>query len=122
MILRPLPTLLLRATVDRNARLVLPQWSRSVACYAGFVEPPDGAYRMVQVLTDAPLYFDYSIEDGGRDYDMMRIPREGVIAPFPVMPEQELYAMSEFRPGVNEASLVRASLIVQHWIPVSEVP
>jgi hypothetical protein len=85
--------------------------------YANFEPAPVGAYRMVQVLTEGAIYIDFTQQVGGRDYEMLRIPSVGVITPFPVMPEEQLFAMSEFTPGVDGASLVRASLIVQHWIP-----
>jgi hypothetical protein len=123
MIFQPLPTLLLRMTLNRVGRLVLPAWAPIAGSpYESFPSPPPGAYRMVQVLTERSIYIDYELASAnGRDYEMMHVPGStGVVAPFPVMADQELYALSAFNPGVNEASLVRASLIVQHWVPLSE--
>ena len=108
------PSELLRATVKREVRVILgPE-----------LDAPPGSYRLVQVFTPDILFlsFDKPSEDtaGGRDYLMAKIPAGvGVIAPFPMLPEQTLYAMAASTPGTDHASLVFASLLVQHWAHVN---
>lgn len=104
-------TELLRATVDRNARCILePDMSA-----------PDNSYRMVQVLAPSAIFLSFddpaTTGAGGRDFQMMRVPLTvGSLAPFPVFKDQALYAMADFTQGADEASMVQASLIVQHWL------
>lgn len=117
---------ILRATVDRNVRCVLPKLE----------DAPEGSYRMVQILTPETIFIAFETtltwDDkdgkyisiptqaegtaGGRDYLMARVPDDvGVIAPFAMLPEQELYMMAASRPGVDHSSLAFATIIVQHW-------
>jgi len=105
-------TQLLRATVRRECRLVLP----------AELNAPPGSYRLVQVLTPMPLFIgfeDTAPEEtaGGRDYLMAAVPGGfGTLAPFAMTPEQGLYAMAASTPGADQSSLVFATLIVQFWM------
>ena len=105
-------TLLQRATVKRESRLVLSKE----------INAPENSYRLVQILTPMPMFIgfadmgDPADHAGGRDYDMLHIPGGfGTIAPFVMLPDQELYVMAASTPGTDHASLVFASLIVQYW-------
>lgn len=106
------PTELKRATVDRNCRAVLqPE-----------IDAPANSYRMVQILTPGDIYIGFedtapTEQAGGRDYVMAHIPAAiGVVAPFPVLPNQTLYMMAASNPGTDRGSMVLATLIVQHWV------
>jgi len=105
-------TELLRATVDRNCRAVL----------LPDPDAPANSFRLVQILSPGEIYigFEHTAPDeqaGGRDYVMAHVPAEiGVVAPFPILPEQTLYMMAARNQGANHASLVLATLIVQHWV------
>jgi hypothetical protein len=115
------PTQILRATVDRQCRVVL----------EADPSAEEGCYRLVQILTDMPLYFSFDTvvrpdgvevsakpeeAAGGRDFLMAFLPAScGFVSPFPVLPHQNLYMMAASTPGTDHASLAKATLIVQHW-------
>lgn len=104
-------TALVRATVVRQARLVLPRETDASA----------DSYRLVQLLTPKAVYIGFeganpADNSGGRDYNMLYVPAGfSTIAPFPMLPDQELYMLAAAEPGAELPTPVLASLIVQFW-------